>query len=69
MTDEECGPLPVCTDGDVCISCWQMSWRERLAALLCGRIWLWVYTGGTQPPVALLAARDIFGEKPAEDKA
>lgn len=62
MTDEECGPLPVFSDGSQCISLWKMSWRERLSALIFGKVWLWVYSGQTQPPVALLASREIFKE-------
>lgn len=60
MTEEECGSLPVFTDGVVCISLWQMTWRERLNALLFGHIWLFVHSGHTQPPVSLMADREIF---------
>lgn len=62
MTDEECGSLPVFTDGKVCISLWKMTWRERLSALFFGKVWLWVHSGQTQPPVGLEAIRQIFGE-------
>ena len=61
-TDEECGSLPVFTDGKECISLWKMTWRERLSALFFGTIWLFVHSGYTQPPVALMAAREIFKE-------
>ena len=60
MTDEECGSLPVHTDGHTCLSLWKLSWRERLSALFFGKAWLWVYSGQTQPPVALMAYRDVF---------
>lgn len=60
MTDDECGSLPVYNDGAQSISCWRMSWRERLSALLRGRVWLQVYAGRTQPPVSLTAAKTIF---------
>jgi len=60
MTDEECGPLPVFNDGQQSISCWQMTWRERLAALIFGKVWLFVMFGHTQPPVLLLAKNNIF---------
>jgi hypothetical protein len=38
-------PLPVhrTPDGTV-ISCWQMTWRERVKALLTGRVWLTMLT-------------------------
>lgn len=41
----------------IVISCWGMTWRERIAAFLTGRVWLQVM-GSTQPPVFLT------GEKP-----
>lgn len=73
MTDEECGSLPVFTDGNQCISLWKMTWRERLSALFFGKIWLSVYSGQTQPPVWLMAANEIFTdvkqEQPHEEKA
>jgi len=50
-------PLPVWTDGEQCVSCWRMSIRERLAALLFGRVWLAVLSGSTQPPVYISATR------------
>lgn len=73
MTEEECGKLPVFTDGTRCISLWKMTWRERLNALLFGRIWLCVYSGQIQPPVWLQAEKQIFTvakqEQSHEEKA
>lgn len=66
MTSEECHDLPVWTDGTQCISLWQMNWRERLSALFFGRIWLSVYFGQTQPPVWLMAAKQIFKDAKQE---
>jgi hypothetical protein len=63
MTDEECSSLPVFNDGSICISLWKMTWRERVSALLFGNIWLFVYSGITQPPVALMATKEIFGKE------
>ncbi|RPJ28026.1 MAG: hypothetical protein EHM33_05970 [Chloroflexi bacterium] len=63
MTDEECGSLPVFTDGKVCISLWKMTWRERFSALFFGKLWLFVHSGYTQPPVAPMVQREIFSEK------
>ena len=62
MTDEECGNLPVFTDGETCISLWRMTWKERLSAFIFGRIWLFVVSGETQPPVSLMAEKEIFKE-------
>lgn len=37
MTEEECGSLWVFNDGKQCISCWKMSFWQRIKALLFGR--------------------------------
>ena len=34
MTDDECSGLWVYTDGEQCISCWKMSWKQRIMTLL-----------------------------------
>lgn len=60
VTDKDCGSLPVFTDGKVCISLWQMTWGERLKALFFGKVWLFVHSGQTQPPVALMVEKEIF---------
>lgn len=42
-------------------SCWRMSWRERVSALLFGTVWVRVMDpGGYQPPLALDARKTIF---------
>jgi len=55
VSEEECGPLPTFTDGEVCISAWQPS-AEDLERLAQGEpLWLCVSSGqATQPPVMLL---------------
>lgn len=52
-------PLPVHTDGRQCLSCWSLTWSERLQVLLHGRVWLCTLTGATQPPVWLDAAKAV----------
>lgn len=56
-------PLPVWTDGEQCVSCWKMSWRERLSALIFGRVWMAVLSGYTQPPVWIGVQRDYLKER------
>jgi hypothetical protein len=51
------GPIPIeplyaWTDGQRCVSCWRLSWRERLRVLCRGQMWLHVLSGSSQPPVA-----------------
>lgn len=58
-------PLRVYTDGQQCISCWQMTWRERLSALVFGRVWVSVLFGRTQPPMWLWGTRQALTEKGA----
>lgn len=51
------GDLPVHRSGGQITSCWRMTWRERLSALLWGRAWLTVLSPETQPPVSLEVRR------------
>ena len=62
MTDEECGSLCVYTDGKICISCWKLNLRQRLAALFTGKVWLGILSGYTQPPVWLDVGKTVFIE-------
>jgi hypothetical protein len=52
--------LAVYTDGEQCISCWKLSWRERLSALFFGKAWLYVLGGRTQPPISIEVRHTIF---------
>jgi len=65
MTDEECLSLPVFRDGRYCISLWELSEEEKAELLKTGKVWLWVLSGETQPPV-LLSVSSPF-EKAVED--
>lgn len=56
---EEILPLKVWTDDNSVVSCWKMTWRERLSALLFGRVWLSML-GGRTPPVYIQASREFF---------
>lgn len=53
MTDEQCGPLPALIVDNCVISCWKLSWRERLKILLTGVAWLSIRSGNTQPPASI----------------
>ena len=54
MTHAECGSLPIYrTAGGCCISCWQASLWDRLKFLFTGKLWVWVVSGRTQPPIYL----------------
>ena len=58
--ENDISPLPVHSDGKQCLSCWRLTWSERIRALLHGRVWLCTLTGPTQPPVWLDARRTVF---------
>lgn len=60
MTDEECGELPIYTNGVECFSKWRLTWRERLHCLIHGTVWLGICSGETQPPVMLWATDTVF---------
>lgn len=57
---DNCGALPVHTDGEMCVSLWTASWRERLGLLLHGRLWVFVWSGRTQPPIGLSIDKTVF---------
>ena len=60
--DDSAGHIPAHTDRTTVLSCWRLSWRERLAAVFTGRLWLWVRSGDTQPPVAMKIGGSPFDE-------
>ena len=60
MTEDECSSLWVYTDGNQCISCWKMNWKQRIKALFFGKIWLSVMSGRTQPPVWIDCCKTVF---------
>ena len=44
------------------LSCWKMSFKERLLALVFGRAWLCIRTKERHPPVWLQCYRTAFEE-------
>ena len=57
--------LPVYRGGGEVVSCWQVSWLDRLRLLFTGRVWLRVLVGvtgrPTHSPVLLTAERPFQG--------
>jgi len=60
IADEECGALPIYTDGASCLSCWKVTFVERLKVLLFGKVWVFVHSGATQPPISLNCWKNAF---------
>lgn len=52
--------LPVYTDEKMCISCWRLCPIERFKALIFGKIWVQLRSGGTQHPMALICSNKGF---------
>ena len=63
MTDDECGSLPAYVDDDQSISCWRMSYRDRLRLLLSGRVWVGVLASGQQPPIWITIKKPFQTQK------
>jgi hypothetical protein len=53
---QNCRDLRVHNNGVTQFSCWELTWKERLSALVWGRVWLRVFSG-QHPPVAMDAMR------------
>ncbi len=60
MLMTNCKSLPILNTDGLCISCWKMSFRERVAVLLFGKLWLTVRSGETQPPVKLTIDKPFY---------
>lgn len=60
MTNNQCSPLPIAQTGNLCISCWKMSPKERILSLLRGKLWLTVRSGQTQPPVKITIEKPFY---------
>ena len=58
-TDTAVADLPTYKGDGMQISCWGMTWRERLSALFHGKAWLRV-AGETHPPLALDCCATVF---------
>ena len=57
-------PLPAYTDHEQTISCWRLTWRERIALLWRGRLWLRQLNFGSalQPQLPSVESPFIVGE-------
>lgn len=60
-----CEDLRVQVDTNQVLSCWKMTWRERLSALFFGRVWLCIRgRPHNHPPVWILVERDPHERAP-----
>lgn len=54
------GDLPVYRGEGIIMSCWNLSFGERIKALVFGRIWLQVKANDTHVPVSLICSKSGF---------
>ena len=62
MTNKECRSLPVHRTGKDIISCWKMNFKDRIKALMFGKVWLHIMGKETHPPVAIVCKKTMFKE-------
>ncbi len=58
LTVEECGSLPVYSDGKVCVSCWELSDHEVETLIKTRRVYVLIMSGHTQPPMIVSVHKD-----------
>jgi len=66
MTDEECASLPCYRGEGQIISCWKMSFKERVKALFTGVVWFGLL-GNTHPPIWLAIDRPFIKKEASLD--
>ncbi len=62
MTVEECSSLHIYNHGGVCISCWELSEEELQEVIKTKKIYISVWSGTRQPPIALMAKSPFIQE-------
>lgn len=57
--EDRCTSLPVFSNGNCCVSCWQLSSEEIAEVARTGKIYLSVWFGQTQPPVLIGGEEEV----------
>ncbi len=57
---KEAKAVPVWSDGESCLSCWKMGLWSRVKFLFHGKVWIWVQSGKSMPPIFLESERRVF---------
>lgn len=60
------GRLPVCKTEKEWISCWKLSFMDKIRALVYGRIWICLYSKKAHPPVSVACIQNVFKKIDAE---
>ena len=53
-------PLPIFEADGKIVSCWRLSIKEKIKALLFGKIWLIVKSEKTHPPISMICDKSGF---------
>ncbi len=59
---KEYQPLPAFQDDTYTISCWKLTWRERLTVLFTGRVWMMLMTWSKPVTPSMLVTSKPFGK-------
>lgn len=66
---DNCGVLPVFTNGEICVSLWKLSDEEVQKIIETKHVWLFVWSGVTQPPVSMSISESVFEDpEPVHDE-
>ncbi len=60
MTDGQCGSLPVYSNGQMCVSCWELNDQEIEAVVKTRILYIGVFSGQTQPPILVTPFKDLL---------
>lgn len=55
--------LHIFTNGEQCVSCWKMSFIERIKAMIFGKVWIAILSGETQPPIFCTVEKEYLREQ------
>jgi len=58
------GKLPVCKTDKGWISCWKLSFMDRIRAVIFGHVWIYTYDTKFQYPVSMSCERTLFKKVP-----
>ena len=57
---KEIQPIPIYTNGEVCISKWKLSFMDKIRVLISGYVWVATLDDGRQPPIELSTCKDYI---------
>lgn len=58
--EREDGKLPICVLSDGWLSCWKLSFADRIRAVIFGRVWIYNFSPKYHYPISMECMRNIF---------